>query len=91
MCTFATAQAYHRSSSKFKPPQVRAGAGGDEAALFAAELLDMYQQYAASRGWRFEVCHPVTQLPGWNWACNVKAVQWSIGSAADRRRGRQSL
>ncbi|MDR3518504.1 MAG: peptide chain release factor 1 [Azospirillaceae bacterium] len=34
--------------------EVRAGTGGDEAALFAAELFDMYQRYAALRGWRFE-------------------------------------
>lgn len=31
--------------------EVRAGAGGDEAALFAAELLDMYKRYAESKGW----------------------------------------
>lgn len=31
--------------------EVRAGAGGDEAALFAAELLDMYKRYSESRGW----------------------------------------
>ena len=30
-------------------------AGGDEAALFAAELFAMYQKYAAARGWRFEL------------------------------------
>ena len=35
--------------------EVRAGTGGDEAALFAAELFRMYQRYAESRGWRFEV------------------------------------
>lgn len=35
--------------------EVRAGTGGDEAALFAAELFRMYQRYAALRGWRFEV------------------------------------
>src|SRR3954463_13840623 len=34
--------------------EVRAGTGGDEAALFAAELFQMYQRYAALRGWRFE-------------------------------------
>ncbi|HYG91677.1 MAG TPA: peptide chain release factor 1 [Azospirillum sp.] len=34
--------------------EVRAGTGGDEAALFAAELFDMYRRYAALRGWRFE-------------------------------------
>ena len=32
--------------------EIRAGAGGDEAALFAAELFRMYQKYAESRGWR---------------------------------------
>ena len=34
--------------------EVRAGTGGDEAALFAEELFHMYQRYAAGRGWRFE-------------------------------------
>jgi peptide chain release factor 1 len=35
--------------------EVRPAAGGDEAALFAAELFGMYQKYAALRGWRFEI------------------------------------
>ena len=35
--------------------EVRAGTGGEEAALFAAVLLRMYQRYAGIRGWRFEV------------------------------------
>ncbi len=35
--------------------EVRAGAGGDEAALFAGDLFRMYQRYAALRGWRLEV------------------------------------
>jgi peptide chain release factor 1 len=35
--------------------EIRAGAGGDEAALFAAELLDMYKRYAAVRGWKYEL------------------------------------
>jgi len=34
--------------------EIRAGTGGDEAALFAGDLLRMYQRYAESRGWRFE-------------------------------------
>ena len=34
--------------------EVRAGTGGDEAALFAAELFRMYQRYADLHGWRFE-------------------------------------
>jgi len=33
--------------------EVRAGAGGDEAALFAGDLVRMYQRYAAQRGWKF--------------------------------------
>ncbi|MEK9910614.1 MAG: peptide chain release factor 1 [Candidatus Puniceispirillum sp.] len=35
--------------------EVRAGTGGDEAALFAADLFSMYQRFAAKHGWRFEV------------------------------------
>lgn len=35
--------------------EVRAGTGGDEAALFASDLFAMYQRYAQGRGWRFEV------------------------------------
>ena len=35
--------------------EVRAGTGGDEAALFAADLFRMYQRYAEAHGWRFEV------------------------------------
>jgi peptide chain release factor 1 len=35
--------------------EIRPGTGGDEAALFAADLLRMYQRYAEARGWRFEI------------------------------------
>ena len=35
--------------------EIRPAAGGEEAALFAAELFRAYQRYAESRGWRFEV------------------------------------
>ncbi|MBI1206264.1 MAG: peptide chain release factor 1 [Azospirillum sp.] len=34
--------------------EVRAGTGGEEAALFAAELFEMYRRHAGLRGWRFE-------------------------------------
>lgn len=34
--------------------EIRAGTGGDEAALFAADLFRMYQRYSERRGWRFE-------------------------------------
>ena len=35
--------------------EVRAGAGGDEAGLFAADLFRMYTRYGESRGWRMEL------------------------------------
>ena len=35
--------------------EVRAGTGGDEAALFASDLFGMYQRYAESHNWRFEI------------------------------------
>ncbi|BBC71754.1 peptide chain release factor 1 [Altererythrobacter sp. B11] len=34
--------------------EIRAGTGGDEAALFAGDLFRMYERYAAERGWRVE-------------------------------------
>jgi peptide chain release factor 1 len=37
--------------------EIRAGTGGDEAALFAADLFRMYERYAAEQGWRVEVIH----------------------------------
>lgn len=35
--------------------EIRPGTGGDEAALFAADLMRMYQRYAEARGWKFDV------------------------------------
>ena len=35
--------------------EIRAGTGGEEAALFAGDLLRMYQKYAGKRGWKFEL------------------------------------
>ena len=35
--------------------EIRAGTGGDEAALFAGDLFDLYQKYASANGWRVEV------------------------------------
>ena len=37
--------------------ELRAGTGGDEAALFAADLYRMYQRYAEIHGWKVEVMH----------------------------------
>ena len=35
--------------------EIRPGTGGDEAALFAGDLLRMYQRYAKARGWTFQI------------------------------------
>lgn len=35
--------------------EIRAGAGGDEAALFVGEMYRMYEKYAANKGWRVEL------------------------------------
>jgi peptide chain release factor 1 len=46
-----------RDSADARPAmlEIRAGTGGDEAALFAADLFRMYERYAAEQGWRIEV------------------------------------
>ena len=45
--------------------EIRPGTGGEEAALFAGDLLRMYQRYAESRGWRVEVLEEAqTELGG---------------------------
>ncbi len=35
--------------------EIRAGAGGDEASIFAGDLARMYQRYSAKRGWKFSI------------------------------------
>jgi peptide chain release factor 1 len=46
--------------------EIRAGTGGDEAALFAADLARMYQRLAEARGWRWEVVEATpTELGGY--------------------------
>jgi len=46
--------------------ELRAGTGGDEACLWAADLLEMYRKYAVKRGWQFEVLelNPETSAGG---------------------------
>ena len=45
--------------------EIRAGTGGDEAALFAADLARMYQRLAEARGWRWELVEETpTELGG---------------------------
>lgn len=41
--------------------EIRAGTGGDEAAIFSGDLLRMYNKYAESRGWRIEI---LNERPG---------------------------
>lgn len=43
------------ADSKNAVMEIRAGTGGDEAALFAADLFTMYKNYAALQGWRIEI------------------------------------
>ncbi len=46
-----------RDSADARPAmlEIRGGTGGDEAALFAADLYRMYEKYAAEQGWRVEM------------------------------------
>ncbi len=45
--------------------EIRPGTGGDEASLFAGDLLRMYQRYAEGMGWRFEMIEEqMTELGG---------------------------
>lgn len=57
--------------------EIRAGTGGDEAGLFAAELLRMYQRFAAGRGWKFSVLSTTHGGLG-----NIKQVTAEISGAA---------
>ncbi|MEL6608989.1 MAG: peptide chain release factor 1 [Pseudomonadota bacterium] len=45
--------------------EIRPGTGGDEASLFAGDLLRMYQRYSEAQGWRFEIIEEqATELGG---------------------------
>jgi peptide chain release factor 1 len=45
--------------------EIRAGTGGDEAALFARDLFEMYRHHAAAKGWKTEILsHNPTELGG---------------------------
>jgi peptide chain release factor 1 len=46
--------------------EIRAGTGGDEAALFVADLFRMYSRFAETRGWKFEIMNiNETELGGY--------------------------
>ena len=55
--------------------EVRAGTGGDEAAIFAGDLLRMYTRYAESQGWQIEIVSRAT-------ASTAATRKLSAGSAA---------
>ena len=44
--------------------EIRAGTGGEEAALFAADLFRMYQRYAERQGWKIDVLNTSEAGPG---------------------------
>lgn len=53
--------------------EIRAAAGGDEAALFASSLLNMYVRYAERKGWKYEISYcNETEL------CGIKEVDFLI-------------
>lgn len=53
--------------------EIRAGTGGEEAALFAADLYRMYSRFAETKGWKFEVMNSNdTELGG------IKEIVFSI-------------
>ncbi len=60
--------------------EIRAGTGGDESALFAADLLRMYTRYAATRGWRAEV---VSESPSELGGYKEVVVRFDAGSSGD--------
>lgn len=54
--------------------EIRAGTGGDEAALFAGDLYRMYQRYAEKQGWKLEILSVSEQEQGGfkEVICNIK-------------------
>ncbi|MGN1225774.1 MAG: peptide chain release factor 1 [Candidatus Cryptobacteroides sp.] len=58
--------------------EIRGGAGGDEAAIFAGDLFRMYQHYAESKGWKVEV---TDQTPGTSGG--YKQVVFKLSSSTD--------
>ena len=58
--------------------EIRGGAGGDEAAIFAGDLFRMYQHFAESKGWKLEV---TDQTPGTSGG--FKQIVFKLSSSAD--------
>ena len=53
-----------KDDSKNAVLEIRAGTGGDEAGLFAADLFRMYQRYCDLKSWKFEILSLNESLPG---------------------------
>ena len=53
--------------------EIRAGAGGDEAGLFAADLMRMYQRLAEAKGWKVELMSISEGIPG-----SIKEVIFTV-------------
>ena len=53
-----------KDDSKNAVLEIRAGTGGDEAGLFAADLFRMYQRYCDLKSWKFEILSVNESLPG---------------------------
>ncbi len=64
------------NDSKNSILEIRAGTGGDEASLFASDLLSMYQKYADNNSWKFEILSiSETGLKGVKEAiCNISGI-----------------
>ena len=58
--------------------EIRGGAGGDEAAIFAGDLFRMYQHFAESKGWKLEV---TDQTPGTSGG--YKQIVFKLSSSTD--------
>ena len=58
--------------------EIRGGAGGDEAAIFAGDRFRMYQHFAESKGWKLEV---TDQTPGTS--CGFKQIVFKLISNTD--------
>ena len=66
------------ADSKNAIVEIRGGAGGDEAAIFAGDLFRMYQHFAESKGWKLEV---TDQTPGTSGG--VKQIVFKLSSNTD--------
>ena len=64
--------------------EIRGGAGGEESALFAADLYRMYTMYADKRGWQTEVMNKSeTELGGYKESCSAwQAIRCIRGSSS---------